>query len=173
MPILQHILLGVLLGRSMVLASFDYVFWPFLGSPIDSLKSKVPLTTRNSMISFYKSLDATPPNFDYFLAVSCLLLILSFLGGIVQNKNRVQSTLCLVLFSAAVGVELLLSRGIQRDLITKTSGSKPLENLYNLAMNHGITFAMLIASALLQISTEKEEVEQIERFDSDGKKKKE
>jgi hypothetical protein len=160
MPTLQNILLGVFVGRYLLFAQFDSIWWSHFGVSADSLKSKIPLTTRNGMASFYKSLHASPPNFEYFLGISSIILLLSFLGGIIQRKNPVQSALSLLTFATAIAVEIFLSRGIQGDLILKTSGTKPIEQLYWLSVYHGITFGLLIATSLLQISTDKEEIEE-------------
>ncbi len=122
----------------------DSAWWPHASlafeGDLSSLKSKVPLTMRGNAASFYRSMnDSSSYNFDYFLLASVIMLALSFLGGIVQNKGgkRVLNILSLIFFSAGVAIEVAVSRSIIKGIIGKNAG-KLLDNLFWLGIYHGI-----------------------------------
>lgn len=124
MPILQNILLGVFVGQYVTFAKVDSVWWPYLGTDLNSLKSKVPFTARSNSASFYKSMHESAYNFDYFMLASLVLLILSFVGGVVQYKGgrRVLNALSLITITAAVVVELVFSRDLVSRILNKSGG---------------------------------------------------
>jgi hypothetical protein len=157
MPILQNILLGGLLGYQLAFARVDSIWWPYLTVPIDKLKSKVPLTSRGNAAAFYRSMNESPYNLDYFLLASWILVLLGFIGQMVQHpKKRVVSLVSFVLAGAAGVVEYFYARPLIKAVIMKSSG-KLLENLFNLGYFHAIVFACLFGSVLLTISSEADE----------------
>ncbi|KAJ3304042.1 Mediator of RNA polymerase II transcription subunit 6 [Kappamyces sp. JEL0829] len=145
-------------------AKVDSIWWPHAtlllsGGDLSTLKSKVPLTMRGNAASFYKSLsDPATYNFDYFLLASIVLLLLSFLGGVVQNKGgkRVVNVLSLIALVGATAVELVYSRPMVKAVVSKSSGNL-INNLFYLGVYHGITLALLVLTVFLQVSADQEE----------------
>lgn len=159
MPILQNILLGIVTGQFLVYSQLDSIFWPYIGSDLSNLKSQIPLTHRNAMISFYRAISGSAANAQYFLLATVILLLLSFLGGIVQNNGakRFLNAGSLLAFSGAVAVELIYSRPLI-DAILNKKGGKVIENLFWLATSHFGICVLLLVTISLQISTEQDEV---------------
>ncbi|KAJ3275416.1 hypothetical protein HDV01_000708 [Terramyces sp. JEL0728] len=169
MPSLPQILLGILIGYFGSQAQVECVWWPHLFSAPDSLKSKVPLTQRGNAAAFYRSVSEAPPNFDYFLLASTALLLLSFIGGIVQHpKKRVLYTISTVLLSVAGVVEVVFARPIIKLIIAKKKNL--IENLFNVAFYHTIVLGSLLLIMALQTSYDEDGAEEEEE---PKKKKKE
>jgi hypothetical protein len=156
MPILQNVLLGILVGYQLAFARVDSIWWPYLTVPVDKLKSKVSLTSRGNAAAFYRSMNESPYNLDYFLLSSWILVLLGFVGAMVQHpKKRIPAAISLLLTLAAGVVELVYAKPLVKAIISKSSG-KLLDNLFNLGYFHAIVFACLVVSTLLTISSEAE-----------------
>ena len=76
MTILNNILLGVLVGYYLAFARVDSIWWPYIGTPVGNLKSKVSATTRSNGVAFYRSMNESPYNMDYFLLATFILVVL-------------------------------------------------------------------------------------------------
>ncbi|KAJ3258272.1 hypothetical protein HK103_003753 [Boothiomyces macroporosus] len=121
--------------------------------------------------AFYKSVSEAPPNFDYFLLASTALLLLSFVGGIVQHpKKRVLYTLSTVLLSIASVVEVVFARPIIKLVIQKKKNL--IENLFNVAFYHAIVLGSLLIIMALQTSYDDDGVEEEEEPKEKKKKEK-
>lgn len=92
MTVLGNVLLGVFIGYFLCMARVDSVWWPHVGSTMDTLKAKVAFNARSNGQQFYKAISdksiRLPINLDIFLSISLVLLLLSFVGGIVQYPAK-------------------------------------------------------------------------------------
>jgi hypothetical protein len=171
MPILQNVLLGVLVGYQLAFARVDSIWWPYLSVPVEKLKSKVPLTSRGNAANFYRAMNESPYNLDYFLLVSWILVLLSFVGAVVQHPNkRIQSVIAFILTLAAGVVEIVYARPLIKAVIAKSS--KLLDSLFQLGYWHAIVFGCLVVATLITVSQEAEEGEEEEEEDEKKEKKK-
>ncbi len=157
MPILQNVLLGVLVGYQLAFARVDSIWWPYLNIPVDKLKSKIPFTSRSNAANFYRSIHESPYNLDYFLLACWVLVLLSFIGGVVQHPSKRMANIAGFVSMLAAGiVELIYARPIMKAIVQKSSG-KLLDNLFNVGYFHAIVFGCFVVCTLVTVSQEAEE----------------
>lgn len=112
-----------------------------------------------------------PYNLDNFLLATTVLLLLSFIGGAVQFKEkRIACALSFALLSGAAIIEIALVRPLVTLVITKKGPM--IANLLQIAFYHAILMGSLLSTCFLQISTDKEDVYEIEDEDEVKKKPK-
>jgi hypothetical protein len=139
MPVLQNILLGTLFGYFLAFARVESLWWPHLGSSTDSLKSKIPATARGNSVAFYRSMNDSTYNLDYFLLASVSLLFLSFVGQIVQfPQKRLAAFGSLVFISVGTFFEIAFARPLILSLKSKTTTGNLIEKLFNISYYHAI-----------------------------------
>lgn len=159
MAALPQILLGLFIGILTFHARFDSLWYSHFGNDISTLKSKVSSSQRSDATAFYKSILNPPQYFNYIVAVSAGLLVISALGQVFQHpRRRVSNTINLLLLVSATAIRYLAYKPIAK--IFKTRYIKPDDEakaLYSIALWNTISLVLLICCALIHISAEEEE----------------
>ena len=161
---LSNALLGILAGTFISQARVDSIYWPYISTPLDAIKSKIPLVQRQEGLNFYK-INGNQ-NFDYFLLGSIVLVLISFIGGMSQKPAaRVNHLISTLLVSAATVIDIVYSRPLIRTLQkSRVLTAAATSNLYWISIYHGVTLCLLFLTISSQISIEEE-------FDEDEEKK--
>lgn len=159
MAALPQILLGLFIGILTFHARFDSLWYSHFGNDLSSLKSKVSSHHRSEATAFYKSILNPPPYFNYVMAVSAGLLLLSALGQVLQHpRKRVSNTINLILLISATAIRYLAYKPVSR--VFKARYIKPDDEakaLYSIALWNTISLVLLICCALVHISADEEE----------------
>ena len=158
MPALPNILLGIIVGYFLGFAKVDACWWPYLLQNPATLMSKVSATTRANSVSFYQAQLENPYKFDLFLLSCCVVLIATFVGQLFKYPSKkIYNLGSLLSFISAIVVELVYAAPVASK-VAKRQG-KIIQLLHSVSFYHAIVLALVLITAMLQISMEQEDEE--------------